>query len=149
MAVKVTIDKATGNRVYEFSTVGEALEFELQASGSSQRPPAKKAAPRTAPIPANGGWEGFVAALAARKDEAAVRMRKLLALVKGRGMAGLSWADAARDLGIPEGNAYGTYSGLVKAIKSAGLTPSDVIVAGPDKMLRPARLLIENDPPTP
>lgn len=74
----------------------------------------------------------------------------MLALVKGRGMPGIAWEELAKGMGVKDvEKVYGSFSGLTKALKSAGLTPNHVLVAGSDKKVRPGRLLVENEPPTP
>jgi len=156
MAVRVT----DGDLVLTFDSPKEAAEY--RALIAQRKPEAQTAIPKTRVAEvrrakgvgrengSGGGWKAFASALDARKDERAGRMKRLLALVKGRGTAGVSWKEVTRDLNFPaDSTAYGTLSGLGKSLRSAGLNPKDVILAGPDKKLRPGRVLVENDTPTP
>jgi hypothetical protein len=136
-----------------FDTAAEAAEYRAQITRQSQPEKPKRGRRTAEPRPAaNGGtgWEAFVAGLAARSDERAVRMKKMLALIKGRGVAGIEWTELAKAMLIKDvQQVYGTFSGLTKALKGAGLKPDHVIIAGKDKKVRPGRLLLENEPPTP
>jgi hypothetical protein len=122
--------------------------------GSHSQPEKPKPGRRTAEPKSSAtsatGWDAFVAGLSQRSDERAVRMKRMLALVKGRGIAGIDWEELAKSMNIKEvQKVYGTFSGLTKALKGAGLKPDHVIIAGKDKKVRPGRLLLENEPPTP
>lgn len=140
-----------GDLELEFDTPAEAAEYRAQINRQTlpkRSRPGRAADPRSSTR--GTGWEAFCTALAQRTDDAARRMRKLLALVKGRGEAGLTWSEVTKALSLSDDNkAYGTYSGLAKALKAAHLTPGDVLIVGKDKRLRPGPLLVANDPPTP
>ena len=141
-----------GGLELEFDSVAEALEYRTQVQGRPSKPEKTKRAsrPSAAQTDLGSGWTEFVAALSERTDPAAVRMKKMLALVKGRGTSGIAWDELAKAMGAVDlQKVYGTFSGLVKSLKSAGVKPEQVIVAGKDKKLRPGRLLVENEPPTP
>jgi len=149
VAVRITLNKATGERTFEFDTVAEAVQFEAQTQPKGSKQPAAKR--KVKPVSGNGGgWPEFCASLAIRKDAAAVRMKKMLALVKGRGADGIGWDELAKAMSVEDvQKVYGTFSGLGKGLRSAGIRPADVITAGKDKKLRPGRLLVEHEPPTP
>ncbi len=143
-----------GGLELEFDSVAEALEYRAQVQGRPSKPEKTRRTKRQTvaqPVTdAGSGWTAFVAALSQRTDPAAVRMKKMLALVKGRGAEGIGWDELAKAMAVEDvQKVYGTFSGLTKSLKGAGIRPDQVIVAGKDKKLRPGRLLVEHEPPTP
>lgn len=134
-----------------FDTVDELVEYRTKVTRTAGKRQASRRSSDARPgVSSAPGWEGFCSSIAARQDVRAKRIRKMMALVKGRGDIGITWAEISKALGDKdESGAYGTFSGLSKNLQGAGINPQDVIVRGSDKRLRPGPLLAANEPPTP
>lgn len=129
-------------------TVDEALIFERKRAKPSQkarggRPKAQKGSE----VALEGTWERFCTNL---HGPAGSRMRKLLALIKGRGEAGMTIHELSEAVGDPTVNVTaGTTACLTKNVRKAGLDPEQVVIRGQDGKFRPGVLLQTQDPPSP
>lgn len=123
-------------------TVTEAVQFEQQRS--SPKPKAKRG--RLPKIPRRDGWDGFYTSLQGLR---AFTARKVLALVKGRSDLGITIEELAEGIGKSPAVIGGTISGIGKKGSMFGLDPSEVLVRSEDGLIRPGKLLADNQPPTP
>lgn len=157
----IRVLSAAGRELF-FDTVDELLEYERKADARPQ--PREKASPdvnshnelaRSANEPTrstkeSAGWNRFVSALSG-KEPRKVRQRKVLALIKGRGQAGMPIDEIARAIGDDTNSATsGTISGIVRNTKKAALPVGSVIQKGrDDELWRPGPQLQAHDPPDP
>lgn len=130
-------------------TVAEALDFDrgrnvnVKPKYNARPKPSKQ----TLDVLLEGTWEGFCQLIEGRN---AVRMRKILALIKGRYPDAIELDELQGFIG--DDNVMmtsGTLSGIVKNATKAGLNAADVIVRGPGKAVRAGALLQARDPPEP
>jgi hypothetical protein len=78
------------------------------------------------------------------------KIRKILALIKGRGQSGIEVNELKNHVGDPTGtHTTGTISGMILKARKAGLASHDIVVRGEDKRFRPGSLLLTHDPPVP
>lgn len=132
-------------------TVAEALDFERGRSTNiikskfNARPkssPSKLVDPDMA-----GTWEGFLLLMEGRN---AGRMRKVLALVKGRHPGFIELRELQKLMGDNTlMGTTGTVSGITKNALKVGLDPNDILVRGPGTAVRAGTLLQVHDPPEP
>lgn len=132
-------------------TVVEALAFERGRTTSTPKPKHTTKHRRKPKIKLDaeleGTWEGFYQLIEARK---AVRMRKLLALVKGRHPSTIDLHELQQLMGDPHlMTTNGSVSGITRNAVKAGLDPADIVIRGPGTQLRAGVLLQEHDPPDP
>ncbi len=131
------------------SLVTDTLEEALAFQDARKKPKQTKAwhsQPKTTTSPDDlwMGWDGFC-----RRLQGAPDARKILALIKGRGVPGFTIPELSAAVSLSVGVIAGTLSGISKKAKKSGLVPSDVIVRGRGGFLAPGPLLLENTPPTP
>lgn len=158
MAIRVL--SAAGRELF-FDTVDELLEYERKADAKPQT--REKASPdvnsRNEPARAtneprstkeSAGWTRFVGIVSGAETRK-VRQRKVIALVKGRGPAGMPIADIASALGDDTNNqTSGTLSGVIRNTSKAGLQAGSVIHRSEeDGLWRPGPQLQAHDPPEP
>ena len=134
----------------ELDTVSEAIEFQRRMN--PERPPRRRKRTRAQPLPEAASLDGppweRLCALLARGE--CVRMRKIIALVKGRADAGITARELATMLRVESPSvAMGSVAGIARNAKRAGLEPKDIIVFGSDHKYRPGAVLRDNEPPTP
>ena len=147
----------------EADTVAEMLEYEASSPKQASGPKATRL-PRTPPPeallaatrqdrtpPPEDAWTVFCRELAAPEK---LRQRKLLALVKGRGEAGITLAELMKSMGEKDPVMVGRTLGAIKKnANKAKVKPEDVIVPRPDQSkdskYKAGRLLLQKEPPTP
>ena len=129
----------------EADTIPEAIEWERRKI----RAPKPRGKPRKVrPLPTSGSpWERFCNDI--RANDCA-RMRKILTIIRGRGHVGIDLSELTRAVGETTTlHTSGTIGGISKKGEKFGLTSSDLVVRGPDKLFRPGRILQANEPPSP
>ncbi len=126
-----------------FDNVTEALEF------TQQKPPRRVGRPRSSHRPrpvGDGSWDGFCRFLVGRSRR---RMRKVLALIKGRETRGITPGELSAALGDKTLVAIGgTYGGLRKVARMNGFSPDDLVFSD-GELIRAGPLLEANEPPVP
>jgi hypothetical protein len=133
---------ATG--VIEADTVPEAIEWERRKIPA----PKPRGRPRKVRLLPNGSpWDRFCGFV---QGPSGVRVRKALALVKGRGEGGIDiheLSTALKDQSVNETG--GVFAALVQKAKKSGIGYEDLILRGADGRFRPGNLLRDHDPPVP
>lgn len=133
------------NGTIEVDTISEALAW-VHRKPRTPKPLGKPKQRKTLTVPANP-WEAFCQDISAPES---AKIRKILALVKGRGQTGIEASELTHHVGDPTGtHTTGTIAGLHLKSKKAGLNPNDVVIRGEDKRYRPGSLLQTHDPPVP
>ena len=133
------------NGTVEVDSLNEALSWQSRKTKSSKpvgRPRKVK------PDPIDGSpWERFCNDIRAID---CTRLRKILAIIKGRGQVGIELHELSRAVGDSKFlKTSGTISGVRLKAEKFGLNVDDLIVRGDDKLFRPGKILQENDPPVP
>lgn len=133
------------NGAVETDTFNEALAWERRSPRTAK--PRGRPKRRHAITGAENPWEAFCQDVTAPES---AKIRKILALIKGRGQTGINVGELQRHVGDPTGtHTTGTIAGMILKAKKAGLASDDVIIRGPDKLYRPGTLLQTHDPPVP
>lgn len=159
MAIRVL---SAGGRELFFDTVDELLEYERKADAKPQlrekatldvnahNEPARSGIEPTRSTKESAGWIRFVSAVSG-KDPRKVRQRKVIALIKGRGQAGIPIDEIAKAIGDDTNSATsGTISGIIRNTKKAALQVGSVIQKGKeDGLWRPGPQLHAHEPPEP
>jgi len=132
------------NGSVEADTISEAVAWENR----KQKVPRPVGRPRKSmPIPIKGSpWQRFCADISSPE---CVLIRKILAIVRGRGQSGIELQELAHTVGCKSLQASGTVCGIEKKAEKYGLRSSDLVVRGADKLYRPGKVLQENEPPIP
>jgi hypothetical protein len=132
------------NGSVEVDTISEAVAWEnrkLKIPKPVGRPRKSK------PIPINGSpWQRFCADISGHE---CVLIRKILAIVRGRGQVGIDLHDLARAVGCKSLQVSGTLCGIEKKGEKYRLKVDDLVIRGAYKLFRPGQLLQENEPPIP
>ena len=133
------------NGTVEVDTLNEALVWEHRKRRSSK--PRGRPKQRAVTTVAENPWEAFYQDISAPE---CAKIRKILALILGRGQTGIGVDELKNHVGDPTGtHTTGSISGMFLKAKKAGLTPADIVVRGEDKRFRPGSLLLTHDPPVP
>lgn len=132
------------NGSVEADTISEAIAWENRKT----KIPKPIGRPRRSnPMSTNASpWQRFCADISSRE---CVLIRKILAILRGRGLLGIELQELARTVGCKPLQASGTVCGIEKKAEKYGLVATDLVVREADKLYRAGKILQENEPPAP
>ncbi len=130
------------NGIVEVDSAQEAAIFDALRAIERTKAASKFKRPSTTQT----GWAGFFDLLQQSPRREGL---KILALVKGRGVDGITVDELATQIEANPKVIVGGFAAIARRAGQVGLEFQDILVRGPDLKYRPGPILESNQPPTP